>query len=269
MWPDDAPANGTVVVLADASSQVELGLIADWLTANRPEGVNAELIRLAPSRRRKPGQRTQAGLAEAMGKDVYLLPLRVVWSPVARSGERKVSWWDVLKLGDPRDPDALRQRVIVARWPDRVTVVAGPGASAGTLVREHHGSDLSLVDWTTRRAWRALDIAERELRGNRYKVPRFVHEEITSQPAFRSESIRLGALRRLSEPVAVARARYYLKEIAASHSAFVIDLSANVINWVIRQGYGEMVYDRGQVAEINALGREWPLAFLPAHRSNL
>jgi glycerol-3-phosphate O-acyltransferase len=30
-----------------------------------------------------------------------------------------------------------------------------------------------------------------------------------------------------------------------------------------------MVYDREQVAEINSLGREWPLAFLPAHRSNL
>jgi glycerol-3-phosphate O-acyltransferase len=269
VWPDDAPAIGRVVVLADASSQVELGLINEWLTVNRPEGVSTELIRLAPSRRRKRGQRTQADLAEAMGKDVFLLPLRVVWSPIARSGERKVSWWDVLKLGDPRDPDALRQRVIVARWPDRVTVVTGPGARAEALVRAHEGSDLSLAEWTTRRAWRALDIAERALRGNRYKVPRFLHDEITSQPAFRLESIRLGAMRRLTEPVAVARARYYLKEIAASHSPFAIDLSANVISWVIRQGYGEMVYDRAQVAEINALGREWSLAFLPAHRSNL
>ncbi|MGH8957096.1 MAG: 1-acyl-sn-glycerol-3-phosphate acyltransferase, partial [Acidimicrobiia bacterium] len=269
LWPGDAPAEGPVLVLADASSQVELGLIREWLTANRPNGVTTELVRLAPSRRRKSGQRTQPELAQAMRGDSYLLPLRVVWSPAARAGERKVSWWDVLKLGDPRDPDALRQQVIMTRWPDRVTVVAGAGARAGALSAEHEGSGLPFVEWTTRRAWRALDIAERALRGDRYKVPRFLHEEITSQPAFRQESIKLGAMRPLGEAVSIARAKYYLKEIAASHSAFVLDLSANVISWVIRQGYGEMVYDRNQVAKINSLGREWPLAFLPAHRSNL
>ncbi len=269
LWPEDAPANGKVVVLADASSRVELSLIDPWLAASRPEAVTTELIRLAPSRRRKRGQRTEPRLADVMRTDHYLLPLRVVWSPAARSGERKVSWGDVLKLGDPRDPDALRQRVNVSRWPDRVTVVAGAGARADALAAEHEGRELSLIEWTTRRAWRALDIAERAIRGDRYKVPRFIHEEITSQPAFRLESTKLGALRKLPEAVAIARGRYYLKEIAASHSPFVIDLSANVINWVIKQGYGEIIYDRDQVAEINSLGREWPLAFLPAHRSNL
>jgi glycerol-3-phosphate O-acyltransferase len=269
VWPQDAPTKGSVVVLADASSQVEMGLIEDWLGANRPPEVTTEIVRLAPSRRRRPGQRTDTAPVEWLEGDGFLLPLRVVWSPAARAGERKVSWWDVLKLGDPRDPDALRQRVILARWPDRVGVVAGKGSKAAALAAEHEGSELSLAEWTTRRAWRALDIAERALRGDRYKVPRFLHEEITSQPSFRRESVALGARRKLPEAVALARAKYYLKEIAASPSAFVIDLSANVISWVIRQGYGEMAYDRGQVAEINALGREWPLAFLPSHRSNL
>ena len=258
-----------MVVLADAASQVEMRLIEEWLGANQPPEITTEVIRLAPSRRRKPGQRTEARLVELLPGDDFLLPLRVVWSPAARAGERKVSWWDVLKLGDPRDPDALRQRVILARWPDRVTVVAGKGSRAAALPAEHEGSDLSLVEWTTRRAWRALDISERALRGDRYKVPRFLHEEITSQPAFRRESVALGARRKLPEAIAVARAKYYLTEIAASPSAFVIDLSANVISWVIRQGYGEMAYDRVQVEDINSLGREWPLAFLPSHRSNL
>jgi glycerol-3-phosphate O-acyltransferase len=269
VWPEDAPVKGKVVVLADASSRVELRLIGEWLEAHRPIGVTTDLVRLAPSRRRRPRQRTEARLGELLNEDVYLLPLRVVWSPAARAGERKVSWWDVLKLGDPRDPDALRQRVIVARWPDRVTVISGAGANSRMLLAEPVARDLSPVDWTTRRAWRALDIAERALRGNRYKVPRFLHEEITSLPGFIKESIALGAIRKLPEPVAIARARHYLREIAASHSPFVIDLSANLISWLIRQGYGAVHYDRPQVAEINSLGREWPLAFLPAHRSNL
>ena len=258
-----------VVVLADASSRVELDLIKEWVEKNARAG--SELVRLAPSRRRKRGQRTDPGLVGQMGRgdDPFLLPVRVVWSPSARSGDRRVSWWDVLKLGDPRDPDALRQRVIRARWPDRISVVAGDGASAAQLLAAHKGSSLSLEQFVTRRAWRALDRAERTLRGNRYKVPKFLHEEITSSPDFDSEARRHGAQRGLNPKTAEARARYYLREIAASHSPFVIDLVANAIHWIIKQGYGAIVYDRDRVAELSAMGRELPLAFLPAHRSNL
>jgi glycerol-3-phosphate O-acyltransferase len=57
--------------------------------------------------------------------------------------------------------------------------------------------------------------------------------------------------------------------MAANHSPFLIDLIANAIHWLYRQGYGAIIYDRKQVAELNALGQEVPLAFLPSHRSNL
>ncbi len=273
MWPSDAPQSGRVLLLADASSGFELSLIEAWATEHRPDAVTTETVRLAPSRRRKPGQKTDMSLAAMMSEDWYLLPVRVVWSPARRQGSgfaeslRRVSWLDVVKLGDPRDPDALRQRVIHRTRPDRVEIITGLGAEATTLVAEAQGGDT--VEFVTRRAWRALDRSERALRGDRYKVPRFLHHEITSAPEFRSDSIRLGAERNLPEGVAVARSRYYLREIAAKHSPFVIDLFANIINWVVRQGYGSIIYDRDQVAEINALGREWPLAFLPAHRSNL
>ena len=271
MWPSDAPDQGRVLLLADASSRFELSLIEEWAAAHRPDAVATQTVRLAPSRRRKPGQKTDPTLAALMSEDWYLLPVRVVWSPASRGPNsttklRRVSWLDVLKLGDPRDPDALRQRVIHRTRPDRVEIITGLGAEAASLRAETQGDP---VEFVTRRAWRALDRSERALRGDRYKVPHFLHHEITSTPEFRSESIRLGAERNLAEAVAVARARYYLREIAAKHSPFVIDLFANIINWVVRQGYGSMIYDREQVAEISALGREWPLAFLPAHRSNL
>ena len=57
--------------------------------------------------------------------------------------------------------------------------------------------------------------------------------------------------------------------MAANHSPFLIDLIANAIHWLYKQGYGAIVYDRDQVADLNALGQEMPLAFLPSHRSNL
>jgi len=255
------------VVLADTSSQVENRLIREWVADNTPAGT--EIIRLAPSRRRKARRSTEPQIEERAGRgdNPFFLPVRVVWSPSARSGDRRVSWWDVLKLGDPRDPDVLRQRVILARWPDRVAVVSGEGATAEQLLADRATSSSPM--FITRRAWRALDRAERALRGDRYKVPKFLHEEMATSPEFLAGAKRYGAERGLSPHTAEARARHYLREIAASHSPFVIDLVANVIHWMIKQGYGAVLYDRQRVAELNAIGRELPLVFLPAHRSNL
>ena len=152
-----------------------------------------------------------------------------------------------------------------------MTVLTGPGASADRLIADFGAADelAGLKDFVTRRAWLALEKAERSLRGNRYKVPRFVHQEIWSRSAWRDGAVRFGATRGLSERTSVARARHYLKEMAANHSPFLIDLIANAIHWLYKQGYGAILYDRDRVAELNALGQEVPLAFLPSHRSNL
>src|SRR5688572_32712446 len=188
----------------DASSRLEAGLLSGWARRHRPTGVVLEKIRLAPSRRRKPGQRTPRQLEERLrqGGDAFVLPVRVVWSPPRPPGTdpnrpRTASWLDVLRLGDPRDPDAIRQRVIMARWPDRVTVLTGPGAAADRLIADFHAADelAGLTDFVTRRAWLALEKAERSLRGNRYKVPKFVHQEIWSKSAWRDGAIRFGAAR--------------------------------------------------------------------------
>ncbi|MGQ0848330.1 MAG: 1-acyl-sn-glycerol-3-phosphate acyltransferase [Actinomycetota bacterium] len=271
-WPADAPRSGPVVVLLDASSRIEAEMLGAWVERHLPTAVEVVTFRLAPSRRRKPVW-TDPGLERRLkaGDNPFVFPIRVAWSPHARGGGRAVSWWDVLKLGDPRDPDALRQRVILARWPDRVTIITGPGAEASRLVDDHHAAVevSSLAEFATRRAWLALEKAERVLRGNRYKVPRFVHQEIWSRASFGEGATRFGALRGLDEKVALARARHYLREMAANHSPFVIDLIANLIHWIIRQGYGGIEYDRQQAAELSALGLEVPLVFLPSHRSNL
>ena len=272
-WPEDAPLTGPVLILADATSKLEADLIAGWAARQAPPGVIHEQIRLAGSRRRLPGQHTDPRLEARMrrGDDPYLLPVRVVWSPHRRHGQRSVSWSDLLRLGDPRDPGALRQRAILSRWPDRVSIVTGRGATSTRLQSDHKAADeiTSLNDFVTRRAWLALEKAERRLRGNRYKVPRFIHDEILNRSDFRDGAVRYGAERGLAEPVALARARHYLREIAANHSSLLIDLIANAIHWLYRQGYGGLIYDRSKVAEIAALGQELPLAFLPSHRSNL
>jgi glycerol-3-phosphate O-acyltransferase len=278
LWPADAPTEGPVVVVMDASSRLEAAILSGWANRQRPIGVSLDLIRLAPSRRRKPGQHTDPRLESRLrrGDNPFVLPVRVVWSPPRRTGtdahrRRNTSWLDVLRLGDPRDPDALRQRVIVERWPDRLTVLTGPGAAVDRLLTDFAAADelVGFTDFVTRRAWLALERAERSVRGNRYKVPKFIHQEIWSKSAWRDGAVRFGVGRGLSQPAALARAHHYLEEMAANHSPFLIDLIANAIHWLYKQGYGGIIYDRKQVAELNALGQEVPLAFLPSHRSNL
>jgi glycerol-3-phosphate O-acyltransferase len=61
-----------------------------------------------------------------------------------------------------------------------------------------------------------------------------------------------------------------LCEIAATHSPYVIDLTAHLIHLLYTRGYSEALhYDQSQLADIYALGQRFPLVFLPTHKSNL
>src|SRR5439155_1616964 len=119
--------------------------------------------------------------------------------------------------------------------------------------------------FVARQAALALDRAERRLRGARYKVPRFVEEEIVARPAFRGAVARLARRLGRDDASVTREARRYLREIAASHSPRLIHLAANLIRYMYTRGYGETLhYDREQLAALAALGQRHPLVFLPS-----
>jgi glycerol-3-phosphate O-acyltransferase len=155
--------------------------------------------------------------------------------------------------------------------PSRVRLIAAVGEHASALAADHHESGQvdPLSSYVTRRAWLTLDRAERRLVGNRYKIPRFVPEAILSRREFLEAVDAVAA--ETATPAAVARekAEGYLREIAATHSPYVIDLIANAIHKLYRQGYGDVRYSDEDVKMLAALGDGDPLVFLPAHRSNL
>jgi glycerol-3-phosphate O-acyltransferase len=267
-WPQ---IDSNTLVLIDGASRFERRILEGWVSRRGSGDVG--VIRLTPSRRRRAGERTDPALAArlARGDNPTVFAARVVWLPREREGRRTARWVDVLKLGDPRDPDPLRQMFLFSRFGDRVRIVLGTEATAEALMAAHRDSVevQSLTDFVTIRAHRSLDRAERQLRGNRYKVPKLVPEEILARSEFRDGVMRIAAETGMPVELGFARARYYLREIAASHSPFLIDLIANAIHWLYRQGYGEIVYDKQDLAGIAALGEEHSLAFVPSHRSNL
>ncbi len=267
-----------VVFLLDAASRLEEKLLRDWIERHAPPG--AEALGLAiPSSRRRRGWRIDPLLEPtlAAGDDPLFAPLRVVWQPREVDGVRQARLSDLLKLGDPRDPNRLRERYVLRTAPERVRIVAGAPATASALRERWRasagtdvGATVGLAEFVVRQADLVLDIAERRLRGARYKVPRFVHEDVLWRPAFRGElAVLARALGR--DYASVAReAGADLHEIAASHSPFVIDLVVQLWQRLYKRGYGDVLhYERAQVDQLRTLSQQHPVVFLPTHKSNL
>jgi glycerol-3-phosphate O-acyltransferase len=280
-WPDPDGAR-RIVFLLDASSGLERKLLRDWIARSRPAGARAagiDAIGIPPSRRGRRQRRLDPKLEArlAAGDDPLLAPLRVVWLPKKRDGVRAVRPRDLLTFGDPRDPGRLRQAVVLRRHPDRCRIVAGEPAPLAELRerwRRAGGADLAettgLAPFVARQAALALERAERRLRGQRYKVPRFVHEDILASPSFRGGVDRLARELSRGEAEVAAQATRDLREIAATHSRFVIDLGAQLIRWLYTRAYGETLhYDRKQLEGVYALAQRHPVVFLPTHKSNL
>ena len=281
-WP---PADGRrVVFLLDASSGLERRLLEDWIARSRPAEVTAagyDVVSIPPSRRqrRRRRRRSDARLEGtlAVGDDPLLAPLRVAWLPPKRDGVPRARLARLLSIGDPRDPGRLRQAQVLRRHPDRCRVVLAEPAPASELRARWHragGTDAAhtagLPEFVARQAALALDRAERRLRGARYKVPRFVQEEIVGRAGFRGAVARLARRLGRDEASVTREARRYLREIAASHSPRLIHLAANLIRFMYTRGYGETLhYDHAQLAALAALGQRHPLVFLPSHKSNL
>ena len=276
--PDWPVADGhRAVFLLETAGSVEDRLLRLWIERHRPEAAEYQAVGIPSPRRRARGSLSELEECLAAESDALLAPLRVAWLPEERDGERSARFSDLLRVGDPRDPGRLRQRWILRRDPERCRIVAGEPATVAEL-RERwraaagadHEQTGGFAPFVARQAALALERAERRLRGARYKVPRLVHEDITSRPSFRGGIARLArAQSRPSGRVAREAARY-LREIAATHSPFVIDIAAHLIRALYTRGYEEALhYDPDQLERVKALGEQHPVVFLPSHKSNL
>jgi glycerol-3-phosphate O-acyltransferase len=275
-WPIK---KGPYLVLLEISGPLERRLLTGWIERNRPKDAERGDVQIAvlPRTRRKDRRRIDPRIEAFLqsGTDPLLIPLRVCWLPTKRHGRRSVGWRDVLSLGDPRDPDPVRQYAIYNWRPDRVRIVAGEARRASDLRRDWdapngrgRSSGVSLALFAAAQAWIELERAERKLRGSRYKVPKFPRESLIESPAFTAGVAQLAQEANTSYESMAARTQRYVKEIAATHRPFVIDLVAGAIRWLIQKAYTDLVYDEDELAALYELSQHHPLVFLPSHKSN-
>lgn len=269
-WPDSD--GKPIAFLVDASNRLEHNLIHDWIERTKPHAAFVETAEIPPSRRHRRHRRLSPVLRATLGRtdDPLLVPLRVVWLAGDRGGVRRVRLSDLIMSGDPRDPDPLRARWLRARYPERVRLVAGAPAPLSTLRASwaEHSQIEDFTEFVAHRAWLALERAERALRGNRYKVPKFVLEDIVRRHDFQQRVIEIGRSQDKPGDWALRKANRYVKEIAATHSPLVIDLVANAVHWLYSKAYTAIDYDRRELQDLYSLGQQAPLVFLPSHKSN-
>ena len=274
-WPDE---HGPFVVLIDASSNLEKQLINAWLDdvcASCPDPVVR--FNIPPSRRRRPFATVDPLLSERLARedDPLCVPIRVAWLAPERDGIRKVHLVDVLKPGDPRDPNPIQQHYILKRHPDRCRIVIGEPARRSALEKRWSeptgrgpADGTSLGEFVALQAWLALERSERAIRGQRYKVPVFLREDLFWSRPFQTGVARLAEESQRPIKRMERRTKRYLKEIAAQHSPYVIDVVNGIVTKLIETAHQSVEYSIDDLMGVYDQANDHPIVFLPSHKSN-
>ena len=258
------------VLLTQASTPTEARLIASRIAS--AGGSGRPVVSLGPF------GRGDVEVPQAVLDDdsVRLVPVRVAWRPEEREGRRAARLADIRPGHDPYHPTERQQQRILARQPDRAAVLVGEPATVGSL-RQRWTAATGGDDpgdfgaYVARQATLALDRAEYQLLGPRYKTPSLDKEEILSSRRFRSglASVRRGSSEALGPP-SLAEAGEILDELAAGWSRRFIDILPNVGRLIFQRGFDPQIdYDDAQVERLRAAIQQHPSILLWSHRSNL
>jgi glycerol-3-phosphate O-acyltransferase len=274
-WP--VHAESPILLLIDAETSIERELIKGWIGRHQPDGVRVDIAYIPASRRVRRRRRSDPRLEARVSQDddPIMVPLRIVWLARERGGQRRVSLKDFLVFGDPRDPNVARQRWIRTFQPDRIRVVIAESARESALERRWsdptgrgpaEGTPLS--EFIALKAWLALERAERSLRGARYKVPKFLREDLYWSRGFQRGVSHLAIQEDMPLSKMQRKTAFYLKEMAATHSPYVIDVVTGIMAWLLSLGYQHLEYSTEDLRELYQIGETHPLVFLPSHKSN-
>ena len=258
------------VLLVQASTPAEARLIRERVAAAHP-GADQPTASLGPAAAEVPGEVLDRG------EDTVLVPVRVAWLPEERAGRRAARLADMMPGRDPYRPSERQQQRILARQPSRARVLVGEPATIGALRRRWAeatgGEDPDdFGAYVARRATLALDRAEYQLRGPRYKTPSLVKEEILASRRFREGlgRVRRGADEADGTPASLEEAGEILDELAAGWSRRLIDVLPTVGRLIFQRGFDPQIdYDETQVERLRAALARHPGIMLWSHRSNL
>ncbi|PQM26428.1 glycerol-3-phosphate acyltransferase [Sphingopyxis lindanitolerans] len=279
---DGTPRTGIVaeqaadrLYIIDARHGVERRILLDWIhaTSGDTEPVWASLD-IEDGDHALPVDALQTRLGGSPSRQV--VPLRVAWRMPAFDRDRALKFRHLI-FGDPRHPGPLRARLILWRDRRRAQILVGEAATLDMLrdrfCAQTGGGDGESADspeyaaFVARQAALALDVAERGIRGSRYKVPRFVADSLRTSPKFRAALAELSE--RAGRPVGdlYREARPLMKEVIARPSALFLDLRARLDRMMFGGYEPAMEVDAAEIAKLRSVLREHPTCILFTHKT--
>ena len=271
-WP---PAAQQVIFLLDTTRRFERQLLEQWIAAHDSHAANYAVVLLDLRDDRKTLNVEKLSEALQQHPDAMVAPLRVSWLQAERSTSTGPRLRDALRGGERRPPGWLADRVARLN-PERVHLtVAEPGANRDLAERFKAKTGLSGANepgdfavFVARQAAVVIDIAERQLIGGRYKVPRYVHQSIRNNRAFRAGLIDIANEREQPTKAVRAEASEYLREMISIPTRFWLDVWAKLCGICLGLGYDKTLhYDPTDLERIRYLVRHYPSALLWTHKT--
>jgi glycerol-3-phosphate O-acyltransferase len=267
-----------VLFIIDAAHQVEEELLLQWLNDNKTEvsfagSVSHCVVPIAHDPDDIPTQGLQMALQ--VSDDTLVAPVRVVWKTPFDEANDKPRWRDLLR-GNPRRPSQRQAKRFLEAKPDSALCIMGTPATAGDLKARFNERqqialiDKDLADFVAEQASLALEVAERRLRGSRYKVPRQVSKQVRASDRYKRGLLEISKATGESEDDLRARALPYFKELVATPHNFWQDAAGAFNRWVISIGYeNKLVLDVDTLERYRAIVREHPTALMWTHKTHM
>ena len=271
-WPTP---HASVIFLLDTSRGYEQQLLTRWITAN--EAPSRSSVTLCLNLRNDRKALIVQALAEALAAhpDAYVAPLRVSWLNPKRETRSGPQLADLISGGERRPPNWLA-RYVAHRHPERIHLTSGePGSSQDLgdrfhrktgVLAAHQPEDFAI--FVARQAAVVLDIAERQLIGGRYKVPRYVRQSLRHNASFKAGLRTIADESERSTKAVRAEANQYLKEMISIPTRFWLDVWAKVCGICLGLGYDRALqYDPKDVERVRHIVRQYPSALLWTHKT--
>ena len=268
----------SVLFIVDADHKVEEKILLDWLNKGKVEAdyqgsVSHCVVPIAHN----PEDIATEGLQMALQlpDSTPVVPVRVYWKTPLDKKMGRPSWTELIG-GNPRLPSLSKAEKILQEDPDRAVCIVGKAATVGDLnTRYEHQSQVAAIDkdlaeYVAGQASLALEVAERRMRGSRYKVPRQVAKQIRGSDRYRAGLLEISSQTNESESQLRARALPYFKELVATPHSFWQDMAGAFNRWVISLGYeNKLVIDVNRLQHFRRLVREHPSALLWTHKTHM
>lgn len=276
-WPERESQQ--VLFILDVRNSVEESLLRDWVqhhAAASDNAFEAPQVSIDLKDERTGLDSGQLVMSLALPESTLIAPLRVVWTPP--ENDAALGRLTHLVTGDPRKPSSRQARKIIAQAPERIHLVAGkPDTMANLKQRfecqytvEQTPSQEDFANFIARQAALVLDMAERQIKGGRYKMPRHVSAALLASSDYNAAVQRLADEQGKTKEALMKEAAGYMKEMVSAPTSFWLDVYARFNTYCLGLGYEEdIVYDRAALEELRDVVRNNPCMLLWTHKTYL